>query len=924
MRNLSFRGYAQRGNKGFNPLRIPDQSERILRESQRVLEGMSRVQQAEIQNRREVLGAMKENSYKEQHQRDRNFSLQKQFAEAYQKAELQNIQVKIDDAKRSATVAEIRGKEQAAARKQLAALIPKAFAAAGEFQQRRVDEAQKVAANVIADHGLTLEQSAYFDQIQQSADSARAGTQSLKHKYGGLFTNEQILAIDELSGLQKLEAHKLLGKRYGTEGLENYYNSTFQNMDLREFGYPGTVRDALADTTRDNTALLRSAWNAMEVDFVDKLKDSEGNPLFTPEFIAKYVKPHMNEKEDAFNSLLYTKQSEFTNRKQETASAIILEGKLAGTENKGKAFHDAYMIGAGLGKDKGYDPTKVASSRRSEIRRVNNLLKSGKMKSHEFYEIVDYVPEGRTTSLGTDHPEEFAESYKIINERAKLDEQAHDTLIKDVSTNVQSQIFQFRKSNGGQPITKNMLDQLKASITANGLNWQDKEFSYLKDIENMEEMEEREAMTWAEDLYLKGDLTEFRLYGDPRIPRTVIDKYKDKAIDSIAQLPNKGKGYMTTLKKKIIGMGKYTPDLGGSDEKTAHMENMAVERFRRYYHSEEGRAKHAYPEDRAAYARDKVIEEIDKGKDVEGNMWHHTMLGGWQYPGAKQDHEEDTFLRKKIEENPESVYEKNALTSRQKEHLERYARTGKVPQFVRYIENTDITKSSFDIISKLNEKHGLGLKLVAKGTDKVPQYVTEKWRRDVVCMPSLAKAYRAVCGTTVEVNSNANNVGTGLSVLESRESHVTNPGKAHNTADTPQGKINTDNSQAKVSELVTAARLGQMGNFGLYETSGEWLDTLMTEGVFDEDTYFGEEEQRYCAYLKMCDDTSTFRIEGGEHSGIVIPGLGRPSSLKSPPFDPAWAVPFAEMGFLPNHLTPEMAARLSLIPAMADMMGGKK
>ena len=153
MRNLSFRGYAQRGNKGFNPLRIRAQSERILRESQRVLEGMSRVQQAEIQNRREVLGAMKENSYKEQNQRDRNFSLQKQFAEAYQKAELQNIQVKIDDAKRSATVAEIRGKEQAAARKQLAALIPKAFAAAGEFQQRRVDEARKVAANVIADHG---------------------------------------------------------------------------------------------------------------------------------------------------------------------------------------------------------------------------------------------------------------------------------------------------------------------------------------------------------------------------------------------------------------------------------------------------------------------------------------------------------------------------------------------------------------------------------------------------------------------------------------------------------------------------------------------------------------------------------------------------------------------------------------------------
>ena len=923
MRNLSFRGYAQRGNKGFNPLRIPDQSERILRESQRVLEGMSRVQQAEIQNRREVLGAMKENSYKEQNQRDRNFSLQKQFAEAYQKAELQNIQVKIDDAKRSATVAEIRGKEQAAARKQLAALIPKAFAAAGEFQQRRVDEARKVAANVIADHGLTLEQSAYFDQIQQSADSARAGTQSLKHKYGGLFTNEQILAIDELSGLQKLEAHKLLGKRYGTEGLENYYNSTFQNMDLREFGYPGTVRDALADTTRDNTALLRSAWNAMEVDFVDRLKDSEGNPLFTPEFIAKYVKPHMNEKEDAFNSLLYTKQGEFTNRKQETASAIILEGKLAGTENKGKAFHDAYMIGAGLGKDKGYDPTKVASSRRSEIRRVNNLLKSGKMKSHEFYEIVDYVPEGRTTSLGTDHPGEFAESYKIINERAKLDEQAHDTLIKDVSTNVQSQIYQFRKSNGGQPITKNMLDQLKASISANGLNWEDKEFSYLKDIENMEEMEEREAMTWAEDLYRRGDLTEYRLYADPRIPRAVIDEYKDKTNDHIGKLPNKGGEWIRPLKQKVKELGSYNWQGIGSDAATATMEAIAAKRFRYYYNSEAGRKESANPVDRAVWAKEMVEAEIDKGVNEKGSVWEQGLLG-WKYTAGKSSHEEDTNLRKSVESDPESVYQKGAITPRQAQQLQRYVETGKVPQFVRYIENTDLTKSSFDVINKLNEKHGLGLKLVAKGTDKVPQYVTEKWRRDVVCMPSLAKAYRACSGTTVEENPTENNLKVGLAVTESKEAHATNPGNPHNTAQTTQGPIKTDLDQAKVSELATAARLGQMGNFGLYETSGEWLDTLMTEGVFDEDTYFGEEEQRYCAYLKMCDDTSTFRIEGGEHSGTVIPGLGRPSSLTTMPLDIAWAKPLAEMGFLPNHLTPEMAAKLSLILAQADMMGGKK
>ena len=71
MRNLSFRVYAQ--SKGFDPLKVPDETWKLQDETERTLRGMREVRSQNLQNRNDQLETLKSNSRKEEIQRDRNF-----------------------------------------------------------------------------------------------------------------------------------------------------------------------------------------------------------------------------------------------------------------------------------------------------------------------------------------------------------------------------------------------------------------------------------------------------------------------------------------------------------------------------------------------------------------------------------------------------------------------------------------------------------------------------------------------------------------------------------------------------------------------------------------------------------------------------------------------------------------------------------
>ena len=63
MANLTFRGSARR--KAFDPFDVPDETLKLQQETERTLSGMREVRTQNLQNRRDGLQAIKENSAKE-------------------------------------------------------------------------------------------------------------------------------------------------------------------------------------------------------------------------------------------------------------------------------------------------------------------------------------------------------------------------------------------------------------------------------------------------------------------------------------------------------------------------------------------------------------------------------------------------------------------------------------------------------------------------------------------------------------------------------------------------------------------------------------------------------------------------------------------------------------------------------------------
>ena len=134
MRNLSFRGYAQ--NKGFDPLKVPDETWKLQDETERTLRGMREVRNQNLQNRNEVLNTLKSNQAKERNNRDSNQRLKEEFAKAFHDAEMQNYERKVLDQN-----VKIREAQQDYQRfEKLKDLAPKAFMALGQLHTMRVDK----------------------------------------------------------------------------------------------------------------------------------------------------------------------------------------------------------------------------------------------------------------------------------------------------------------------------------------------------------------------------------------------------------------------------------------------------------------------------------------------------------------------------------------------------------------------------------------------------------------------------------------------------------------------------------------------------------------------------------------------------------------------------------------------------------------
>ena len=132
MRNISYQGHARERKRGFDPIQVPDQTQKYAQEAERTLQHMREYQEQDLRNRTAVLDGLKENARIEENVRESNEDLRKTFDEAYQKAELQHYEQRLKDVQPGGGLYQdsknkIAGiKKQQEDWKKLADLLPKA------------------------------------------------------------------------------------------------------------------------------------------------------------------------------------------------------------------------------------------------------------------------------------------------------------------------------------------------------------------------------------------------------------------------------------------------------------------------------------------------------------------------------------------------------------------------------------------------------------------------------------------------------------------------------------------------------------------------------------------------------------------------------------------------------------------------------
>ena len=274
MRNLSFRGYAQ--NKGFDPLKVPDETWKLQDETERTLRGMREVRSQNLQNRNEVLSTLKENSAKEQRQRDRNQNLKTEFAKAYHDAEMQHYKQRVLDQD-----VKIREAQADYARfEKLKDLAPKAIMALGQFHTMRVEKVLAKRSELTSTLRQQLGDEGY-DEVLKAVLQGYKLKEVLREKY----PNYKQTIDGSLNGLQLYAAQA------------NMVENSLQDLPAQLAAWKAESGFDQQRLDKNNTSTR--AGNMLLDDFAKRIIESykttpDGGKGLSETFIERFVRPEVD------------------------------------------------------------------------------------------------------------------------------------------------------------------------------------------------------------------------------------------------------------------------------------------------------------------------------------------------------------------------------------------------------------------------------------------------------------------------------------------------------------------------------------------------------------------------------------------------------------------------------------------------------
>ena len=861
MRNISYRGYGRRTSN--QPIQLPDESQKILSEGQRILRGMDRAQESKEKHERDQIRATKEKGQVESADVVKATNNANEFTRAIRAAELHNLKTEYNDIK----VREKEWEMKQQKKDDLLKLAPKLFSAYVEMEQGRSVELQAAGQRILIDSGLTPEEQKMYLFGDRSAQNVEQGVNKMLARLKGNLDPDQLKSLKNLSGRKLLGAQKYYAQNAGRSLYSEQLREWSQSYE-HDFGNGKKL--SLFDITERGLG-DESDMNQLREIFDTQFYNQFGgtsNLILTEE-----MKPWIEEKWGVSTRALSSKlQKDSVGEYREAdRKELISTIHEQGIANPGNAFiRYINEKSGGLGELRG----KV---RGEAFGMIATAVMKGEITPETWQEIKNhyFTLDGQKTPsrIGALYAAEVAQVDAAIlaYEKKWVEDRKSEEKVFDYKQ--RENVFNFRMTEG-RPMNDSEIIELEKRYEEFGYETPD----WLKTYRSQEELEVADSKALLEEYSKKDVLTMAELVGSRRYNADLVDEYIKKTIDgpeSVSQGTRTGaKSAVKNAVDDLLGDIKTTEvRTSQSLIMGAMAEDILVDRV---YDS---LAAGVHPNARTAWVQE--ANALAKEIKAEEGIWklvkndNDTNVigedGGFEYlqKGLSLD-EKSIRYREKVDKDKNYIDKAGSFNKIDLREIQGVEAGKDIPSFVSTIA-AKMSEDPYEVMNRILRANG-EKEIEPAGMAKTTRFVSPTFKRLVLKKPSTAKTVEAVIKTTEQTNPGTDSDEPVLNLL--KEKKAVNNGE-HDYVLDKRGRTNTvDISTYSIGDVYNTFRVGNGIEFGVYASSGEELRDALDKGVIAPTDPFDAFTQETLLYERL---ESTGMLKADSYA---IPGVGQ-----------AWVVP---------------------------------
>ena len=861
MANLTFRGSAQRGRQSsFDPFDVPDQTLKIQQETERTLSGMREVRSQNLQNRSEQLAAIKEKNYKEESHRKEMTSLDRAFADAYHKAEMQHYETNIESARTKTLESERKYKEL----QRLVELIPKTLQAYADFDQSRWQGALERKKTVANQLGASGEELISFLKLTEGLKYGDAGIAAAADQYFPDATSLQRRQLLDLRGYNKMALRAVAGQ----EVIKNHYDPFFSqwSKSKKNLSQSGHTLDEILSNPDLQVGSEAKAMRAMAERDFQQMYFMEDNP----EFVKRYFQPFLDKKADEFNA-------ELTTTLNNNRARIDHEEEIAGVKRymamdpDGTQWISDFVNSAG-------DPSR-AGKWRTLSKVLQTMAADGELTDTQLEKIESTEIEinGKLTTIGESKRTLLEPVNKALHERNNRNRTIHIEEKKNLSIQGVQLVEEMRAKNG-RPLNSTEWTQLKDWFKGKGYSSYDMEkyAPWVKASENREPMDIETSKSYLDGLDKKGTLKMAHLQF---AHESLWTEYSKKAIDGPNKIVDKA-GIFSQLEKAIIATAsKSAKSKFEVNAEAQRVISRAKLKTNQILEPALIGQTGGDPTNIYQVIIDNEIKLLNA--NAPGTIYERAVDAGGNYiygPGGGfvNDHDPTSILKGYKEAVREKKDLTNVLTEHDNQRLVNYVNgVGRRPLFLDGMAEEDPNRTPFEMAEALTAAGVKGGKLEPRGHEGLLQVIPPANRKLITDRGSTAKTYLAVGNDPEQVDALITSyISKDVANFSPDAPYdVVTSKNSGNGLDLSTNIFGTTMDKVTISSILNAQTRGIISEAGAFKLNRVDLQRFVGTGMASPDDLFTPKLQKLLYREKV--DQSTCTIYANDNMVEPIPGCGQ-------------------------------------------------